>query len=125
MQLLAGTSMLKLKLFAYTPFAITGILASSDPMTNTFVEYGALGICAFSVAMLFRQLSDIRQTHKDERASLVDALRIQNESHKEEREKLVQKLSELNCNLVDLLEKSIRSDDKLTEALKNRPCLIK
>jgi hypothetical protein len=103
---------------------MTGVLAGVEP-TNIFIEYGALGICAFSVAMLFRQLTAVRLEHQTERENLVAALRIQNEVHQEERKELMQSLCRLNDNLANVVEKSIRADDNLTAALKNVKCLVR
>jgi hypothetical protein len=114
-----------LKILALTPFFMTGLLANLDTATNSFVEYGALGICAFSVVMLFRQLSEIRAVHKEERENLVLALKEQNDVHKIERDELVKSLEALNDKVILLLEKSIRTDEQFTQALNNRPCLIK
>ena len=114
-----------LKILALTPFFMTGLISTLDPTTNAFVEYGALGICGFSVLMLFRQLSDIRAVHKSERENLVEALRLQNESNKLEREELVQDLKALNVKVLDLLEKSIRADERFTQVLNDRPCLVR
>lgn len=114
-----------LKILALTPFFGAGFIASLDPTTNSFVEYGALGICGFSVLMLFRQLSEIRAVHKSERENLVKALDDQNEVHKVERAELVKALESLNNKVVDMVERSIRADEKFTQAMNDRPCLIK
>jgi hypothetical protein len=113
-----------LKILALTPFIMTGVISSIDPITNPFVEYGALGICGFSVLMLFRQLSDMRMVHKSERENLVNALYEQNEIHKAERAELVRSLEALNEKVISILEKSIRTDEKFTQAMNDRPCLI-
>jgi len=113
-----------LKILALTPFFMTGFIANIDP-TNTFVEYGALGICGFAVLMLFRQLTDMRAVHKSERENFARALYDQNEVHKTERAELVKTLELLNNKVVDIVEKSIRADEKFTQAMNDRPCLIK
>jgi hypothetical protein len=112
-----------IKLFALLPFVMTGVLAGVEP-TNIFIEYGALGICAFSVAMLFRQLTAVRESHSLERESLVTALRTQNEVHQQERDKLMGTLFRLNEHLTGIIEKGIQADERLTAALRNVKCLI-
>lgn len=108
---------MEIKLFAYTPFIITGFLAEMNP-ANTFVEYGALGICAFTVWMLFKQLADIQAAH-------VLALETQNENHRKERQELVLSLKELNAESINILERNIKITTNIMNALHERPCLIK
>jgi sugar diacid utilization regulator len=114
-----------LKIFALVPFIMTGIIGTLDPTTNSFVEYGALGICGFSMLMLFRQLSDQRASHRSERESLVLALQQQNDSHRLEREALISNLNASNERVIAMLEKSIRTDEKFTQAMNDRPCLVR
>lgn len=113
-----------IKLFAFIPFAMTGLLAGIEP-SNVFIEYGALGICAFAVAMLFRQLTDMRASHRSEREGLVKVLEAQNEVHQKERKELMATLLDYNKNLTNLIEAGIRSDDLLSAALRNIKCLVK
>jgi hypothetical protein len=129
------TAMLGLKIFAYTPFIITGLIAESKP-NNMFIEYGALGICAFAVWMLFKQLSDIRAAHAVERQTFMDSLAKQNnesrqatmnlnESHKMERVELVSSLRELNAKVTVMMESNIKATNTLATVLHDRPCLTK
>ena len=99
--------MLSTKLFAILPIFMTWFISTIEPQTNPMVEYGALGICAFSVFMLFRQLSEMRLALQNERTELVESLRV------------------LNEKFISIIEQNMRINDKFTEALLNRPCLIK
>lgn len=116
--------MLELKLLALTPFVMTALLSSLDT-SNSFIQYGALGICGFAVFMLFKQLSEIRANHAIERQNLVEALAKQNECHKIERTELISSLKELDNRLVGIMERHIKATTTLANALHDRPCLIK
>jgi hypothetical protein len=117
--------MLYTKLFALMPFGVLGILSAVEPYTYNFVEYGALGICGVAVVMLFRQLSEMRQVHKSERENLVLALERLSCDHKKERADLVLALRVLNDRFAEIIEKNVAVNDRFTEAMHDRPCLLK
>jgi hypothetical protein len=112
-----------LKLLALTPFFVTGVLGTIDPIANPFMEYGALGICGLSVLLLFRQLSEIRTAHKAERDAIMVSLQKQAEEHKKEREALVEGLKILNDRFIAIIEKNIVANENLADTLRERPCL--
>jgi hypothetical protein len=53
------------------------------------------------------------------------ALQQQNNSHRLEREALISSLNASNGRVIAMLEKSIRTDEKFTQAMNDRPCLVR
>lgn len=96
-----------LKVLSVMPFLLgAGIFAQGQFVpAHPYVQYGALGLCAIVVIFLCKHLTCITTEHRQERKALVLQLKS-GESDK-----------------VDLLTKLIAAQNRIAQALEDRPCL--
>lgn len=73
---------------------------------NDYVQYGALGLLAIVVIFLCKHLQKITDQHTSERKELVLAL------------------AKREADFIEMIRQDVKSRDRLSEALEDRPCLI-
>ena len=91
--LIQGTVMVKLMAMATSPFACLGII-ENNPDVNSFIQYGALGLCTVMVGFMIKHITD-----------------------------LTIKLDAKNAQIIEMLQKDIDAKNRLSQCLEDRPCI--
>lgn len=100
----------------------SAFIAVAGPMDgNPYIQYGALGLCAFMVVFLCRHISATHKSHREERAQALSDFVAERNKCMDRMDTITEKHIEAYQHISDTAQDSLK---KMSEELRRRECLM-